>query len=169
MEDIDYAKYILNKYIKFDTPQKKAHFIQRLKKTDNNTYTYQLTNALMNVERSANKSNESSDRDTTLLDENKKLKEENESLKEQLQLKTNMYESLKSGSKHLKQQIKNKDLEIKNLQYDLDILTKKYNNLKNGEDIRKGISLLEMDSDGDIDSSSDEEVPDPANELYGGL
>jgi len=114
-------------------------------------------------------SNKESDRDTTLLDENQKLKEENESLKEQLQLKTNMYESLKSGSKYLKQQIKNKDLEIKNLQYDLDILTKKYNNLKNGEDIRKGISLLEMDSDGDIDSSSDEEVPDPANELYGGL
>jgi len=166
MEDIDYAKYIINKHIMFDSPQKKAHFIQRLKKNNNNTYTYQLTNALMNVERSANKSNESSDRDTTLLDENKNLKEENQSLKEQLQLKTNMYDSLKSGNNHIKQQIKNKDLEIKNLNYDLDILNKKYNNLKNGEDSHKGISVLEPDSDYEMDSDYGS---DPENELNKGL
>ena len=166
MEDIDYVKYILNKYIKFDNNEKKNNFIRRLKdnkKDNNNCYTYQLTNALVIASKSSKIDNE---RETNLLDENQKLKDE---LHEWKQRAENNKKSCRKVMDKAKQDRQQKDLEIKNLQYDLDILTKKYNNIKNGEDIRKGISLLEMDSDGDIDSSSDEDIEDPASELYEGL
>lgn len=143
-------------------------------------------------------SNKEIDRDTTLIDENKSLKEENESLKEQLQLKTNMYESLKSGNKHLKQQIKNSNKEyeqkIRNLQSDIDKYKKQINNIKTGgltklvthdDDIRippgqdklltykdfinKGIPVMDIsDSDSDYEMDSDY-GSDPENELNKGL
>lgn len=135
MEDINYAKYILNKYIEFPNNNAKAQFYNRLKGSIKTNYVYQLTNALIiESKKDTGSLGKAGDRDTTLLDENKSLKEENQSLKEELQLKTNMYESLKSGNKHLKQQIKNTNKQyqekISNLQSDIDKYKKQINNIK---------------------------------------
>ncbi len=191
MEDINYAKYILNKYIEFPNTNAKNQFIERLRKNHINNqsnYAYQFTNALVIASMSSKIDNE---RETNLLDENK-------SLKEQLQLKTNMYESLKSGNKHLKQQIKNSNKEyehkIRNLQSDIDKYKKQINNIKSsgliklvthdddirippGQDklltykdfINKGIPVMDIsDSDSDYEMDSDY-GSDPENELNSGL
>jgi len=166
MDDIDYAKYILNKYIKFPNTNAKNQFIERLRKNhikNQSNYAYQFTNALVIASKSSKIDNE---RETNLLDENQKLKDE---IFEWKQRAANNIKSCKQVIKQnneFKQQIKNKDLEIKNLKYDLDILNKKYNNLKNGEDSHKGISVLEPDSDYEMDS---EYGSDPEDELNKGL
>lgn len=110
------------------------------------------------------------ERDTTLLEENQKLKDELFELKQMVENTKKGFkkklEQIKQERKQFNDTIKQKDLEIKNLKYDKDILTKKLNNVKNGIDINKGISVMDQeisDCESDYNPYSDEE--DPANQL----
>jgi len=166
MENIDFVKHLLNKYITFNTKRQKNDFIARLKNEKyNDTFATQLTKALVDVSMNnmnnmntniviAQKSN-NVDMDIKNNPEYKKLLKENEKMKKTIEEQSNIiknhdikYEKLQKSKQRIREQYLKQILE---LETQISSLNCELRDIKNG----RGKTILDSSDDEDVDDDYD--------------